>query len=75
MTKRNQKVNSLYPNRADEDIECYLCNDGIDKAFGYFNCPMCKLDMCLDCSQARHRNEEDLAENPLLMPTPLADLG
>lgn len=77
MQHRNQKVSSLYPNRDGEEIECYLCNEEIDKAFGYYHCPICKpkIDMCVDCAATRDRNEADLAENPMMMPTPFGDLN
>lgn len=75
MKFRNEKVSSMYPNRDEEEIECYLCLESIDKVLGYYNCPICKLDMCLECSQARDRNDFEMAENPLLLPTPFADLN
>lgn len=75
MKLRNEKVSSMYPKRDEEEIECYICLERIDKVLGYYNCPICKLDLCLECSQSRDRNDFEMAENPLLLPTPFTDLN
>ena len=57
------------------DLFCNLCCDEIDKVFGYYSCIKCKTDLCKECSIERHKMDMDIAENPILIPTPLCDLN
>ena len=58
----------------NEEIFCHICSDAIDVVLGWYNCPKCKFDYCRECAVDRHRLEDELAENPIFIPTPMADI-
>lgn len=57
-----------------EEIFCHICSDAIDVVLGWYNCPKCKFDYCRECALDRHRLEDEMAENPIFIPTPMADI-
>lgn len=57
-----------------DEIFCHVCNDAIDVVLGWYNCPKCKFDYCRECALDRHRLEDEMAENPIFIPTPMADI-
>ena len=68
-------ANTQMPNVDKNELYCNLCCDEIDKVLGYYSCEECKTDLCKECSVERHKMEMDIAENPILIPTPLHDLN
>ena len=57
-----------------DEIFCHVCSDAIDVVLGWYNCPKCKFDYCRECALDRHRLEDEMAENPIFIPTPMADI-
>ena len=57
-----------------EEIFCHVCSDAIDVVLGWYNCPKCKFDYCRECALDRNRLEDEMAENPIFIPTPMADI-
>lgn len=57
-----------------EEIFCHVCSDAIDVVLGWYNCPKCKFDYCRECALDRHRLEDEMAEDPIFIPTPMADI-
>lgn len=78
MHKMAFKVTKSGPQVAEqeqvEDLFCNLCNDEIDGALGYFACAKCKQDYCKDCALDRGKLESEMAENPMLVATPIIDI-
>lgn len=57
-----------------EPLFCTLCIDEIDTVLGYFMCRECNHDYCKECAIDRNKMDAEIAENPLLIATPLVDL-
>lgn len=57
-----------------EEIFCHVCSDAIDVVLGWYNCQKCKFDYCRECALDRNRLEDEMAENPIFIPTPMADI-
>jgi hypothetical protein len=67
-------VSSTMQTQDKDVLYCALCLDEIDKVLGYFYCPICKTETCRECSVNANRMDLEIAENPILVPTPLTDL-
>lgn len=72
VTKSNPELAESKPS---EDLFCNLCNDEIDGVFGYFACLKCKQDYCKECALDRGKLESEMAENPILVATPMIEIS
>ena len=69
-----KEASSLFQKMDHDKIYCDNCLDEIDKVLGFYNCPICRIERCMDCCINEKKWDLELAENPSCIPTPLVDL-
>lgn len=68
----NKQILKNRAGKFPEALLCALCSNEVDHQ--YFTCVQCKIDYCRRCAQNAGYNESQMAENPLLLPTPMTQV-